>query len=60
MNDIIIKVTAGDKTLQLQFPEDCSIEDWQQTFKTILTFATFMPSTIDSIFCGEECSIDKE
>ena len=54
MDTIKIEVKMGDATLNLQFPEGIDIWEWADQLKTILTFATFEPETINEIVRGKD------
>jgi hypothetical protein len=53
MENVIIKATQDDKTLELSFPQDCDIHEWVEQLKLILVWATFSPDLIKEVLPEE-------
>jgi len=53
-NDIKIIIEQNNNKLELTTRFDSDLDDWVHTFKTILTWLTFHPDSIDCIFAKEE------
>ena len=49
---VVISGYTGDK-LVIHTGNDCNLEDYQNHFKTILTFLTFGSESIDEMFAEE-------
>ena len=43
-----------NKSIELTLNWDADINDWKDTFKTILTYQTFDPQTIEELFYQEQ------
>lgn len=56
-SEIYISVSGGaeeGKSISLTLPWDAGIDDWVETFKTILTHRTFTTQTINEVFPQDE------
>ena len=52
---MVICITRDDgDTLEMTLTEGKDIEDWKDLFRTILSFMTFHPSTIEELWKEEE------
>ena len=49
-----IIVEYDDKKLELTTHWDSDIDDWVNVFKTIMTWLTFVPESIEDMFREEE------
>lgn len=56
--ETVITVKQGNKKLELTIPSDTDIWDWEDSIRTILTWITFQPKTIDKLF--SQCDCDHE